>query len=409
MLARGQEQTIVNVFRPFRALLLVAAIPALFWGCGGGKSVRFAAILPLSGGFEIYGEAIRRGVDLALVDLQARADYPYEVTVTTVDSKGDPELAAELLGDQFGDGAIAAIGGVTTPEALQMVPVADRNDRILLSPSATGPELTGISKNFYRLLPTDQREGTTMGNFAARKLGLSSVVILAKEDVYASGNQEVFAGEFERNGGRVLETIVYPPGAADFSGFIERVLTLSPQGVYLAAYAEDVGKMVTLFRDRGFEGSLLTTSAFAAPEVILRVGRAAEGVFLTQAVFEAETDDPVVQEFVRTFRAKYGADPDLYAAHGYDAVMVLADAILELDRGPVASDMWKGIRKLKDYSGVTGTIQFDERGDVQKFPRVYVVEQGNLVDYEREVTRRRQELLDRLHRLQEQQRKRTNG
>jgi branched-chain amino acid transport system substrate-binding protein len=400
---------VVSLSRRLRAGFAIAAVSTLLWACGGGGAVRFAAILPLSGGFEIYGEAIRRGVDLALRDLQAREDYPYEVAVTVVDSQGDPERAAELLAEQYGDGAIAAIGGVTTPEALRMVAVADRNDRILLSPSATSPELTGISKNFYRLLPTDQREGTTMGNFAARKLGLGSVVILTKQDAYARGNREVFAGEFERNGGSVLEVIEYPPGAADFSGFIERVLTLSPDGVYIAAYAEDVGRMLTLLRDASFEGSLLTTSAFASPTAIERVGNAAEGVFLTQAVFETETEDPVVRKFVRDYQAAYGELPDLYAAHGYDSVMVLADAILELDRGPVAADMWKGIRKLKDYAGVTGTIQFDERGDVQKFPRVYVIEQGNLVDYEREVTRRRQELLDRLHRLQEQQRQQSQS
>jgi len=399
----------VSLSRRTRALLIAAGVSGLLWACGGGGAVRFAAILPLSGGHEIYGEAIRHGVELALRDLQAREDYPYEVEVTVVDSQGDPEKAAELLSELYGDGAIAAIGGVTTPEALRMVAVAARNDRILLSPSATSPELTGISKNVYRLLPTDQREGTTMGNFAARKLGLESIVILAKQDAYARGNQEVFAGEFERNGGHVLETIEYPPGAADFTGFVDRVMTLRPGGVYIAAYAEDVGRMLTLLRDRGFEGSMLTTSAFAAPAVIERVGRAAEGVFLTQAVFETDTEDPVARKFVRDFQAAYGKTPDLYAAHGYDAVMVLADAILELDRGPVGADMWKGIRKLKDYSGVTGTIQFDERGDVQKFPRVYVIEQGNLVDYEREVTRRRQELLDRLHRLQEQQRKQSQG
>ena len=55
---------------------------------------------------------------------------------------------------------------------------------------------------------------------------------------------------------------------------------------------------------------------------------------------------------------------------------------------------------------MTGTIQFDERGDVQKFPRVYVVENGNLIDYEKEVEKRRRELLDRLRRLEDAQRRR---
>jgi hypothetical protein len=64
---------------------------------------------------------------------------------------------------------------------------------------------------------------------------------------------------------------------------------------------------------------------------------------------------------------------------------------------------------LRDFAGVSGTIQFDERGDVQKFPRVYVVENSNLIDYEKEIERRRRELLDRLRRLEEAQRRRAKG
>jgi branched-chain amino acid transport system substrate-binding protein len=400
----------VNRHLRLRALLLAALCPAFLLGCGAGKQVKFAAILPLTGSFQIYGQAIRKGVEYALAEIQARGDYPYDISINVVDSEGDPDKAAQLLSQQYDAGAIAAIGGVTTGEAMQMVAVADRADRILLSPSASSPELTGISKNFYRVFPTDQREGTTMGNFASRKLGLHTVVIVAKEDPYARGNQEIFKSEFERNGGQVQDTILFPPGAADFSGIVDRVRTLGPEGVYIAAYAQDVGKLIRGLRDKGYEGSILTTSAFAAPEVIEQVGKPAEGVFLTQAVFEVDSDDPMIHQFVEGYRKKYGLSPDLYSAHGYDSMMVLAEALLELDRGPIAADMWKGMRKIKDFTGVTGTIQFDERGDVQKFPRVYVIESGNLVDYEREVTRRRQELLDRLHRLQEQQRKQgTNG
>ncbi len=84
--------------------------------------------------------------------------------------------------------------------------------------------------------------------------------------------------------------------------------------------------------------------------------------------------------------------------------MALAQALQE--GGPMPNDFWKSVRGLRDFTGVTGPIQFDERGDVQKYPRVYVVEDGDLVDYEKEVEKRRQELLERLRRLEEAQRSR---
>ena len=284
-----------------------------------------------------------------------------------------------------------------------MVAVADEYDQVLMSPSASTPELTGISKNFYRVFPSDAREGATMGNFATQKLNAERVVILAKESAYAKGIQEVFQKEFERHDGEVLETIEFPSLSSDLSGVIERVMTLQPDAVYLAAYAEDLAQMISFLRDQGYKGTIFTTSAFAAPEIIARVGRPAEGVFLTQAAFDPNSEDPKVQSFVQGYRAKYEDEPDLYAVHGYDAMMVLAETLRQ--SGDLPSEFWKGVRSLRDFTGATGTVQFDERGDVQKYPRVYVVNNGELIDYEAEVERRRQELLDRLRRLEEDQRR----
>ena len=247
-----------------------------------------------------------------------------------------------------------------------------------------------------------------MGNFAALKLHIEDVVIVAKEDVYARGIEEVFSTEFERNGGSVTEVIEYPPGAGDFSGFIQRVLTIGPSAAYVAAYANDVATMISELRSKGFKGTIMTTSAFASPRVIEQIGERAEGIFLTQAVFEADSEEEPIKSFVASYREKFGLAPDLYAAHGYDSVMVLAECLKKA--GPIGGEFWKSIRGLRDFVGVTGNIQFDERGDVQKFPRVYVVESGNLIDYEREYERRRRELIERLRQLEERKKRaRTSG
>ena len=389
-----------------RILVFLALLPVVL-GCPGEEVVKFGAVLPLTGEAAIYGLPVHRGVDLAFEHLLSQQDLPYQLELVTVDSESDPEKAKELLIQVYRDGALAAIGGVTTAEALKMVAVADEFDRILISPSASTPQLSGISKYFYRVFPSDAREGATMGNFATQKLKAEKVVILAKEDAYAKGIQEVFKTEFERYGGEVLDLIEFPSLGSDLSGLVERVMTLRPDAVYLAAYAPDLAQMIKHLRDQGFKGTIFTTSAFAAPEIIAQVGRPAEGVFLTQAVFDIHSEDPTIRKFIDAYRAKYDLEPDLYAAHGYDSVLVLAEA-LKLG-GRTSSELWKGIRSIRDFSGATGTVQFDERGDVQKFPRVYVVNEGVLVDYEAEVERRRRELLERLRELEEDQRRTRAG
>jgi len=118
-------------------------------------------------------------------------------------------------------------------------------------------------------------------------------------------------------------------------------------------------------------------------------------VLLTQIA--VADDDPNMMAFEEAYREKYGEEPSTWAAHGYDALKVLVAAMEE--GGTRRDEVWKGMRGLKGYHGATGVIQFDEKGDVGKFPRTYVVDGGELVDYEQAVDAKRQEILSRIDQL----------
>lgn len=384
-----------------QALSLVSlALGLTTLGCGDNK-VEIGVILPLTGEQATYGEPIRRGIEVAFEEVSADPTYPHELALTIVDSEGKPEKARELLDDLYDDGAVAVIGGATSGEATEMIRIADRYDRLLLSPSASNPELTGISSNFFRVVPSDFRQASKMAVFATQTLGLKSVVIFAEAQPFAKGIQEVFKHEFERYEGKVLETLEVQPHAGDVSGFVDRVQTLKPDAVYLAAYEAGTEAMIHSLKKAGFAGRILTTHAFAKPSAIARTGKDAVDVVLTQSVFEVDSDHAHVKTFVTDYEKKYGEKPDIFAAHGYDSMRVLTAAMVGYQ--PIPSEILKGIRGLQNFLGVTGSIQFDDKGDVQQFPRVYIVgDDGTLIDYDGYVARQKQELLDRMRRLREQ-------
>jgi branched-chain amino acid transport system substrate-binding protein len=381
-----------------RSSLVVVALAALGVGsaaCPSGGPVEVGAVLPVSGQHAIYGEPIRQGLELALEQVQANEEIGFQIALQVEDSAGDPEQAAQLARRLYSQGAVAVIGGVTTDEALAMVESADKEGKVLLSPSASSPRLTGISRNFFRIFPSDFQEGTKMGNFAASTLGIDSAVIVAAESPYARGIQDIFKSQFERYGGEVPAVIEYPPDTADFTSVVEQVLEHRPVAVYVADYAQNTAAIVRDLRAHGYGGKVLTTSAFATPETLREVGSAAEGVILTQTAMSP--DDPAVASFVRAFQEKHGHPPSLWAAHGYDALMVLVEAMEEGGTRP--NDLWKGMRSIRNFPGATGVIQFDERGDVSKFPRTFVVRNGELVDYDRDIEAERQEILRRIEEL----------
>jgi branched-chain amino acid transport system substrate-binding protein len=234
-------------------------------------------------------------------------------------------------------------------------------------------------------------------------LELDRLVIAAAESEYARGIQQVFAREVERNGAEVVEVIEYPRNTADLGGVIERIVTLASDGVYLADYADGLVTLIQGLEQRGYRGRVLTTSSIAAPEVVAKAGDAIEGVLFTQSNYDVTSEDPQIKTFVTAYRDKYGRSPDLYAAHGYDAMRVYATALAG-GGAPRPGNFWQGMRGITGFPGVTGPIQFDEQGDVQKFPRVYIVRGGELIDFDRVLEERRQGLEERRREIERRMR-----
>lgn len=374
-----------------------------FLGCPGKQTVEFAAVVPLTGSAGAYGTSIQKGLELAYETLAADTQRTYVLELRIEDSESNPEKARELLDQLYDDDAVAAIGGVTSAEALAMVEVADDWDRVLLSPSASSPQLSGISENFYRIFPTSDAEAVTMAKHATDRLKVEKVVMVTEEGPFGEGAQASFQAVFAGDDDTV---VTFPPGTEDFSEIASEALEPKPDAVYVAADGAELAGLLRALRRGGFSGSndwIMATSALASPEVFAQAGRSAERAFLTQTVLDLESEEEPMRSFVESYTTKYGEAPDFYAAHGYDAMMVMAKA-LEGAGTTLASEFLKGMRSISSLPGVTGNIQFRESGDVQKFPRIYFIRDGRPQDYDQalkeiaEKIRKRREELDRRRR-----------
>jgi len=71
-----------------------------------------------------------------------------------------------------------------------------------------------------------------------------------------------------------------------------------------------------------------------------------------------------VQDFVASYQSRFGSEPGWIAANGYDAMQVIAEVIEK--GGPSREAVQNGLAAMEDFSGITGTISFDENGDVVK-------------------------------------------
>jgi branched-chain amino acid transport system substrate-binding protein len=380
---------------------------ALLAGCAEKQSIKFGAVLPLTGpagGVAETAESLKRGIELGFEQLQADPEVKYELALEVVDSQGDAEKAGQLAQQLYGS-SIALIGGATTEEALAMAEISKRTEKLLLSPSAIGDQLSGISRTtFYRLFPTGIAQASAMANFAKERLDAGELAVIVEDRAFTQGVIEGLRTVFTQYGGKIVAEVSLPSDTTDLGPILDQALLPEPTGIYLATSGAKTADLVKLLRERGYgltEGKkqwIMTTSAFSHPKVFGQAGRSADGVYLTAPLYDVKSEAPPMPAFVAAYQQKHGEEPDLYAGHGYDAVLLYGAALKKM-ASALPSEFQKGFRSMGEISGVTGSFQFNENGDAQKFPRVHVIRDGKLVDFQQWYKERQKEIQDRIEAL----------
>jgi branched-chain amino acid transport system substrate-binding protein len=337
-------------------------------------------VLPETGDAAVYGASIKSGLKLAFDDALAAHTAPAGLQVEYRDSASDPAQAASALGAVFNDGALVAIGGVTSAEATVMIPVAEKWERVLLSPSASAPDLANRSTYFMRVYPSDDLEGVKAADLLALTRNARTVLIVQQDNPYSRGLLPVFVGEYRNQGGRVVGSVRTADPGWDRQ-LRELLAAQRPDAVYICGYGDAIIEALRLIRSTGFAGTICTTSAINTASLLQRAGQLAEGVFLPLAGFDERSQREPVRSFVERYRNVYNLTPDVYAAHGYDAALVCLYALQGL-RHRTGSEVQVRMRGLSDKRGVTGPLAFDDYGNIKHYPRSHWIHGGKVEDYD---------------------------
>jgi branched-chain amino acid transport system substrate-binding protein len=338
----------------------------------------------LAGPFgDARGTSMRHGAELALAELNARGGVRgRQLELAVADDSGSEDTAVRVAQQLYANrDVVAVIGHLASGTSLSAAQVygADPTPLVMVTPSATSPDLSGVSPYVFRLCPTDIRYGTALARFARQSLGAERAGILFASNAYGRGFRNTFRSEFVALGGKVVEEDPYIP--AIFS--IEPYLThLNRAGIDVLVLAVEAGgSEMTLrqIRALGAHWRVLGGDALAGIE---SAGDVAEGVQLPAAYLP---DAPGARNsaFVAAYAKAYpGERPDSRSAGAYDAVNLIARAIEArgADREEIRDYLAGMGRRVPALDGVTGRISFDSSGDVPvKDVVIGMVHNGRLV------------------------------
>jgi branched-chain amino acid transport system substrate-binding protein len=300
----------------------------------------------------------RRGIELAIEQLNARPENRgRRLRVLFRDDEGDAMQAA-VIAQSMVDSArvVAVIGHMNSAAMIAAARVYDGHLAAIATTAST-PELTGISRWTFRVIPSDSANGLAIARFAMR-IGRRRAAILYENNAYGRGLTDAFRRGFK---GEVLSVDpIGEGGNQDFEPYVTYFNRLAPDLVFVASTGAPGLAFLREARRQGLRADLIGGDGWS---VLNADTSLADGIFVG-APFTAEDERPEARRFVGAFRARYGLTPDGNAALAYDATLVLADAASHVgaDRQRIR-DYLAGLATHTGFAGVTGTIAFGPDGD----------------------------------------------
>ena len=371
--------------RSWAHAFLLAATGVLL-SCSGGEQagaedeIVIGEYGSLTGTTATFGISTRNGVDMAIAEINAAGGVlGRQVRVIVEDNQGRPEEAQTVVTKLItSDKVVAIIGEVASSRTLAAAPVAQQAGIPMITPSSTNPAVTDVGDYIFRVCFIDPFQGLVMAKFATASLGLTRVAVLRdiKND-YSVGLADVFIENFTQMGGTIVADESYSEGDTDFSAQLTSIRARNPEAIFLPGYYTEVGLVARQMKSLGLAVPLLGGDGWDSPSLIEIGGEALEGSYFSNH-YSVEDPSPAIQKFVTDYRAKYGETPDALAGLGYDAAMLLFDAMKRAGTTEPAA-VRDALAATKDYPGMTGTITLDANRNAVKPAVVLQIKDGKLV------------------------------
>ena len=341
------------------ALSLAAATGARAQIRTGAEPVLVGVSGPLTGQYAQYGAQWRRGFDLAVEQANAAGGidgrplgYLFE------DSQSDPRQSVAIAQKFVSDPRIVLeLGDFSSPASMAASPIYQRAGLVQFGFTNSHPDFTKGGDYMWSNAPNQLDDMPVIADIAVKQLGLSRLAVLYINGDWGKSSKDIFARAARERGATVVAEEGYLPTEKDFRSTLVRVRSANPDGLILISYYPDGALIARQIRTMGLNQLIVAAAPVYSPKFLELAGEAANGVY-TSTSFFPEDERPVARNFVATFKAKFGTEPDSYGARSYDAMVLMWH--LFKHAGTERKALRDGLATIKNVPSVVyGTAEFD--------------------------------------------------
>ena len=353
--------------------VIVAAAAVLIAGGVSAQDmvVKIGHVGPTSGGIAHLGKDNENGARMAIEELNAKGTTiggkKVKFELLAEDDAADPKqgtAVAQKLVDSKVNGVIGHLNSGTSIPASKIYSDAGIPQ---ISPSATNPKFTRNGyKTAFRVVADDVHLGGTLGRYAVKELKGKSIAVIDDRTAYGQGVAEEFEKAVKASGGTIAERQFTTDKATDFTAILTAVKSKNPDVVFFGGMDAVAGPMIRQMKQLGINTKFMGGDGICSGELPkLAAGSMADGqVVCAEAGGVEGSQKAGMDDFYKRFKAKYNVDVQVYAPYVYDAVNVMVAAMVKAGSAEPAKYL-PVLAKTEGYKGVTGTISFDNKGDVK--------------------------------------------
>lgn len=374
------------------AAAAAAVLAGAFAGCGGQKSgsgdakgqqtVKFGFVTAYTGPGAAYGTAMKEGVDLAVEEINKDPNTKMKIDLKTYDTKLVKAEAINAFKKCIEQDKVLAIEGpMTSGEMFAAGPIAQQSKIVAFGTGTTAPGITDIGDYIFRnAIPGKMAIPITVKK-AQEKLGFKKVAILySNNNDQMVGENKIYQELFKEMGIDVVATETFADKDTDFAAQLTKIQAANPDVIAVAGLYQEGALIVKKAREMGMNQPILANNGFNSPAYIQQAGDAANGT-LVATPWNAESKSEKAQAFRKAFVAKYGHEPDQFAAQAYDAMYVMHQAAEKSGSTTDRKKFRDALAQIKDFEGATGKFQFDDHRDPKMDLSIMEAKDGKWVPF----------------------------
>jgi len=348
----------------------LAALTMISAGAIAQEVVKIGHVGPVSGAIAHLGKDNESGARLAIEELNAKGikigGKAVKFELLAEADAADPKqgtAAAQKLVDSKVNGVIGHLNSGTTIPASKIYSDAGIPQ---VSPSATNPKYTRNGyKTAFRVVADDVHLGGTLGRYAVNTLKGKSIAVIDDRTAYGQGVAEEFEKAVKAAGGTLVGHEFTTDKASDFMAILTTLKAKKPDVVFFGGMDAVAGPMLRQMKALGINAKFMGGDGICTADLAKLAGDAMadDQVYCAEAGGVEGAQKKGMDDFKARFSKRFGYDVQIYAPYVYDAVNVMADAMVRAGSAQPAKYLPELAKS--NYKGVTGTIAFDEKGDIK--------------------------------------------